>query len=59
MVSPENEDKRPSEEYGHFSAVGGDDPDFAIPTSSRPLVCAIPVLRGILPQCRSTGPAEV
>lgn len=59
MISPENEHKRPKGEPIPGSAVGGDDPDFVIPTDSRPLVCAIPVLRGVLPQCRSAGSAEV
>lgn len=59
MVPPEKEDRRPQKAPEDLSIVGGDDPDFILPTGGRPLVCAIPVLRGMLPQCRSADPAEV
>ncbi|MDO5492729.1 MAG: hypothetical protein Q4F53_03850 [Nesterenkonia sp.] len=36
-------------------AFGGDDPDFFMKPSGAPrppLVCSVPALRGLLPQCR-------
>ncbi|TQL72883.1 hypothetical protein FB556_1553 [Enteractinococcus coprophilus] len=32
--------------------VGGADPDFAIEGSTRPKICALPVVGKLLPQCR-------
>lgn len=59
MRSPENDDQLPGRVFEHPMAVGGDDPDFVLPTNSQPLVCAVPILRGMLPQCRSADSAQV
>ncbi len=36
----------------YLQFVGGDDPDFSPPTNSLPVVCTIPGLKSVLPQCR-------
>lgn len=58
MVPAKNDDGRPAERHEQ-SPVGGDDPDFVIPPGSRPVLCAIPGLRSVLPQCRRAETAQV
>jgi len=41
-------------EAGQTYSVGGDDPDFSPNERRTPLICAVPGLRRVLPQCRPT-----
>lgn len=36
----------------YLEFVGGDDPDFSPNTDTLPVVCTIPGLKSVLPQCR-------
>jgi len=53
MTAHYEEKQSPSstnQDYSH--PVGGDDPDFGPMTESTPVLCKVPGLKSVLPQCR-------
>lgn len=50
-ATPNNVGETPRHILSDFP-VGGADPDFLVPESSEPAICAIPMLRKMLPQCK-------
>lgn len=38
--------------HDYLEIVGGDDPDFARLAEPAPLLCSVPGLKSLLPQCR-------
>ena len=42
----------PSQQLLANFPVGGADPDFAVEGSTRPKICALPVVGKMLPQCK-------
>lgn len=46
---------QPVVSLGYLDFVGGSDPDFAPQADRRPLVCSVPWMKSLLPQCRERG----
>ncbi len=42
----------PSQQLLANFPVGGSDPDFAVQPSTKPKICALPVVGKLLPQCK-------
>lgn len=51
-ISPRSTSPTSSQQLLANFPVGGADPDFALEGSTRPKICALPVVGKLLPQCK-------